>query len=835
MASRGDKRGGGPRKGRSGSKGSPRSKGTKRATKPKAPRASKGPSKAKGKGGVDWRGILRRLLWSSAAAVGALGLGVAVVTGALYRQAAKQVEAKLESQLWELPGEVLSGPIPLWRGLETSPEDLALDLQGAGYARVERASEPGDFEVGSQSLVVRLRAEEGPGYSIPAQEVRVKFSDGRISSLSPKTAVLPPTVLAGVRGADNEQRTPRKLEDFPEDLRHAVLAMEDARFYEHPGVSVLGIARALVVNLISGETRQGGSTLTQQLAKNLFLTQERTLSRKGHELLLALALERSLSKDEILALYLNEIYWGQAGGAAICGADAAAQAYFGKPVDRLSLGESATLAGIISSPNTYSPLRHPERAQERRDLALQRMVDEFWLEQAQADGAKAKELKIQPGVRGRRAPYAVDALVDEVETALGQGAIAAQGLQVHSTIHPPLQRLAEEMLALSMDKLEAAYPKATGVQAAMVAVRVSDGAVVAMVGGRDYGESQYNRALLAERQVGSTVKPLTMLAAFDQDPALGPATLLLDEEIERRVDGKVWRPQNYDGSYRGEITLREAISDSRNIPAVLLAEELGYRELKASLVSVGLEDATDLPSVSLGGFEGTPLQLAGAYTTFPAGGVYHSPRLLVEVRDETGATLLSRPERSKRVASERAAVLATSVLESVVSEGTGARASRFGAKGKLGGKTGTTDGYRDAWFVGFSSELSVAVWVGFDAGGSAGLSGSKAALPSWSRFMGGSGTGGGSFPSSRQVVEAAFCVSQEWDLSGCTECGTELFTKGQAPVFGCAQPLTAPLDAIEALIESRRNPNASGPQTPGAPGDESPEPQKERPWRRLWR
>lgn len=816
-------------KGKSGTGNSGKGKPPKKARKPakkarKPPARKRTPSKARSApGGWILRGILRRLAISVGVAAFAAALGGALVLFVLIRDAEEQVSARLEADLWDLPGEVLSGPIHLWPGLRHSPEEMALDLQGAGYARVNKAVQPGDFQVGSDSVLVIRRPDSGPGWRVPGGEVLVTFKGGRVASVTPESpAILPPTRLAGVRGADNEARTPRALEDFPEHLRHAVLAMEDARFYEHQGVSIVGITRALLTNLISGETRAGGSTLTQQLAKNLFLSQERTLSRKANELLLAFALEKELSKDEILALYLNEIYWGQSGGVAICGADQAAQAYFGKPVDRLSLGESATLAGIISSPNSYSPLRHPETAQQRRDIALQRMADEFWLDPAQVKEERSLPLVVIPGVQGRRAPYAVDALVDEVEATLGQGAIAAQGLRVHSTIHPPLQRMAEEVLTESMSKLEAAYPESTGVQAALVAVRVSDGAVLAMVGGRDYGASQFNRATLAKRQVGSTVKPLTLLTAFEEDTHLNTGTLFTDAPIERRVDGKTWRPKNYDGIYVGDIPLRDAIAKSRNIPAVLLAERLGYGRLQKALHALGLSGATALPSVSLGGFEATPMQVAGAYTAFPSGGVYAPPHVLRAAEDQDGKVLLDREPTPTRVASERAAVMATSVLQSVMETGTGARASAFGASGAIAGKSGTTDGYRDAWFVGVTPTIAVAVWVGFDEKGSAGLGGSKAALPTWSRFVAASGTTSGRFPTSKDVVEKDTCVSQEWLLGECSECRPELYSQGTAPIFGCGEPL---MGGVEGLLDRTRRevegqdgvPDPSTPNKPGKP------------------
>ena len=760
------------------------------------------------------RAVKRLTIASTLAAT----VGVSLVGLALYRDAVQQVRDGTSGQVWELPGRVWSGPVQVWPGMKLTPDELAQDLAGAGYARSADADEPGEFRVTGDAVMVHNRQDRGPGWKTAEGEVLVTFRDGRVSSTSPSDpATFPPTELASVRGADNESRRPRDLDDFPVHLRDAVLAMEDAHFYEHPGVSALGIVRALLVNALEGQTVQGGSTLTQQLAKNLFLSQERTLSRKSQEVLLAFALENEKSKDEILALYLNEIYWGQTAGIAIHGADEAARAYFGKPADKLDLGEAATLAGIISSPNTYSPLRHPERAVERRDLALKRMVLEGFLAQEDADAAMAEDLQVHPAIGARKAPYVVDAAVDAVEASLGRGAVAERGLDIYTEINPALQRHAEAMVELSMAKLDAAFPEAAGAQVALVAVRASDGAVLAMVGGRDYGDSQYNRALRAQRQAGSTVKPLTLLAALDEDPALSPGTLLLDEEITRTSDGTTWTPTNYDGQYVGEITVRDAIATSRNIPAVLLAEQVGMGDLQRLYADLGLEGATRLPSAALGAFEVTPLELAGAYTVFAGQGVAAEPRLVRSATDLDGALLINDEPITRRQASARAAYMATNVMESVISEGTGTRVTTFGGAGAMAGKTGTTDDFRDAWFVGVTPELAVAVWVGFDQGRSVELSGATAAIPTWARFVSGTGTTGGAFPRPDDVVEADTCVGG-YEALACLECAPELYTRGHEPELGCAPPIVTDLmellpfggpessdaEAVEELKEKRR-------------------------------
>lgn len=780
---------------KSGDKPSPK------ATKaPRKPKRLDAPSGAGPAGAPLWRRALRRLFhWGLASALG-LTLGGGVIFVALYRAALAGVQERLAADLWELPGKVWSGPVELWTGLALEPEALAKDLLGAGYARVDSVARPGDFSVTSDSLTVWTKAASGPGYTVLEQKVTVKFASGVISAISPKSAVvLPPTALASVRGDDNEERVPRKLDDFPKSLRLAVLAMEDADFYRHRGVSPLGILRALYVNVTAGDAVQGGSTLTQQLAKNLFLSQERTLQRKVKEVFYSLALEQQLTKDEILALYLNEIYWGQSGGVAICGADQASRAFFAKPIERIGIGEAATLAGIISSPNNYNPLRHPAKAKERRDLALRRLQEEGWIEPELAKKELARPLAVAAGITGRRAPYAVDAALEEVEAKLGEGRVAGEGLSVYTLIHPPLQRLAERVVSESMAKLDEAYPKAKGVQVALVAVRVKDGAILAMVGGRDYAQSPFNRATMARRQPGSTVKPLTMLVGFDQDVELSPSTTFLDEPIERTVDGKTWSPGNYDGQYVGEVTLRKAMADSRNIPAVLLSEKVGLATLQDELQDLGLSGMTRLPSAALGGFDASALEIAGAYTVFPGAGRYAAPQLVRAVTRDDASLIVENAPLVVRRASPRAAYLSTSVLQTVMSEGTGAGASKYGAKGELGGKTGTTDSYRDAWFVGFTSDLVVAVWVGFDDNHTTTLTGGKAALPTWARFIAGLGTLRGGFTRPADVVEAEICQGEILD-GVCSVCVTELFSKGYEPQSGCdPSPMDLLLDRMRGV------------------------------------
>jgi len=782
----------------------------------------------KGRGGAARRPFLVALKSWTRAVLISLGVGTVlaggIVGGTLYRWALGEVDRGLAGPVWTVPGHVWSGPIDVWPGLAYTPEALAADLSAAGYARVVKAAQPGDFQASADAVVVNVRAASGPGWAVKAGEVLVTFTDGRVRSVTPQgRAAFAPAAMATIRGPDNENRNPVPLDRIPKNVRNAVLAMEDARFYDHAGIDPIGIGRALWVDLTEQEWKQGGSSLTQQVVKNLFLTQERTGERKLREALLSLAIERRLGKDEILRLYLNEIYLGQVGGSSICGVDAAARAWFGKPIERVTLGEAATLGGVISAPNAYSPARYPERATERRDIALARMVEIGAIDAAAAAAAKKEPMVTHLATVGRMSPWAVDHAVEEVEARVGQGAIAQEALEVHTSISPPLQRAAELALREGMAELVAAHPKLEGVQAALVAVRARDGAIVALVGGRDYADSLWDRGFGAKRQVGSTIKPLTMLAAFEADAGLSPATRFTDAPIERVHDGKPWTPANYDNVFVGPVSIRRAVAASRNIPAVLLAETVGMGNLKKAWRNLGLSGATDYPSAALGGFGATPVEVAGAYAVFASEGAYHTPWLVRAAADPGGDLRVdSPPEKASVRYSARATFLSLDVMREVLRSGTGKSAAKYGVGSGAAGKSGTTDGNKDAWFVGVTGGYSVAVWVGFDREKTLGLTGSQAALPTWARFVAATGTSGtvGAVPSGVERVEV--CV--ETDLPPCGSCAEtrpEYFTAGKVPDPSCgaleeaAETIQTTFQKIGAALGLGRNKDAA----PPAPAD----------------
>lgn len=734
------------------------------------------------------RNLKRAVLTEAATWLGAVAVGLTITGGLLWMRAKGDVAAYLADPPRTVPGVVWSAPVEIRPGQAASIPSVAGDLLAAGYDRVERVApgEPGrdcacagEFAVLPDGLDIITHGTDG----VPPSRTRLRIRDGHVVDGAP--AVLRPTVLATI-GEWEGRRSDVRLESVSPFLEPALLSMEDQRFRTHSGVDPWGVARAVLVNA-TGRDGQGGSTLTQQLAKNLFLTSERTLRRKVREVFFAAALESDLDKDELLELYLREVYLGQMGGVPIIGVEAASRAWFGVGAERLELHQAATIIGVIPAPNAYSPRRHPEIAEERRNLVLEQMVGTGAITRDQADAAKAQPLVLDGAIPGavRRAPWAVDLAVDHAEAHVGEGALAARGIHVHTSIQPLLQRAAEEAVALGIGELRAEYPKADDAQIALVAVRVSDGAVVAMVGSRNYAESPFNRAAHAWRQAGSTVKPLTLLAAFDQDASLSPLTTILDEPITRRIDGKSWTPSNYDDRFMGEITIRTAIETSRNIPAIKLAEDVGPHKLQAFLREAGLSRATHLPSAALGGFETTPLELASAYTVFPGGGTLHEAWLVDHITEADGTGAIDPRHRTEDLATARAAELATSVLHGVIERGTGASARQYGVSGRVGGKTGTTSGYRDAWFVGFTDGLAVAVWAGRDRG-DLGLSGSRAALPTWARFVAASGTAEPPRPLPEGVVAVEICTDSHLPARPeCTSTYEEHLPEAQVPGKRC--------------------------------------------------
>ena len=535
-----------------------------------------------------------------------------------------------------------------------------------------------------------------------------------------------------------ENRTPVQLASVPEVLIKALIATEDARFYSHRGLDYRGIARALVRNVRGGKILEGGSTLTQQLAKVLFLTPERSYLRKLKEMTLALKIEQRYTKQEILTLYLNQIYFG----SGAYGIEAAAQTYFGKPARDLNIAECALLAGIPRSPKYYSPFRSQENALARRKHVLDRLVKTTAIASAQAEEAKQAPLPTQPTIQHKGlapAPYFVEYIRQKVEERFGSSILYSGGLNIYTSINSILQGYAEQSLLAGLARLEAKFDrKQKGnqpLQAAIIAIEPSTGHIQAMVGGRDFNKSQFNRAWQALRQPGSAFKPIVYAAAIDR--GYSAADLLSDTPMSIRIDSKkTWTPENFTRTYQGDVTLRKALAQSLNVPTVRMLSKIGIDETIRFARTLGIRSPLRpvLP-LALGSSDVTLLELTAAYAVFANNGVRREPVAILLITDSSGRVLYANDSMPVQVLKPETAYLVTNLLKGVIDLGTGWKARELGRP--VAGKTGTTNDYHDAWFIGYTPVLTAGVWVGFDNQRSLGskATGSRAALPIWLEFM----------------------------------------------------------------------------------------------------
>ena len=576
-----------------------------------------------------------------------------------------------------------------------------------------------------------------------------------------------------------EERYPVSLHDVPASLIQAVLAVEDQRFYQHHGIDFKRVFGAMVADVRAGGLAQGGSTLTQQLAKNLFLTSSRTPLRKLREAAMASMLELRYSKATILEAYLNEIYLGQDGARAIHGMGAASRFYFGKNVQHLNLAESALLAAIINAPNHNAPNRHPDAARQRRDLVLQLMADQHRISQAAADQAVANPLptRVHPATAldGRNFRDAALAAIDH--------RLPQRGEAVYTTLDANLQRAAERSVARGLARL-----RDTGMQAALVAIDPRSGEVLAMVGGRDYGASQFNRAVTALRQPGSAFKPIVALTALarsgNRQPSFTLASVINDEPLRVETASGPWEPADYDGEFRGPVTLRDAMEQSLNVPFARIGLAVGPAEIVATARRVGITSPLDaVPSLSLGSSSISLMELVRAYGVLAAGGNLAASRMVLgqaRYGDTVRSISVATPSR---VIDPAVAYLVTSSLQGVISRGTGRALSALGHDDAIAGKSGTSSNWRDAWFVAYSPTLVVGVWVGYDDERSLHLTGAAAALPIVSQFLSEGTTDDDwtPFEMPAGVTEAVAPVPGDAGDAG-PDCGTqEFFLSGTEP------------------------------------------------------
>jgi penicillin-binding protein 1B len=692
----------------------------------------------------------------------ALGVGIPallflLVVGYSYNQLSHLIDARMHGEFQRTDPRIFGRPLIIRRGQRVTLLQMVDRLNDLGYAQRSPVEQPGQFAIGRDALAVIPRAGDrarqtirfvfapltpkGGGGALQYIESVTKKKE-RVESIEMDAPLLTALISEG-----REKRRDVPLAAIPPRMAQAVIAIEDRRFYDHSGVDWFGTSRAVLTNIFgSKKYLGGGSTLTQQLVKNTFLTsmwgldkaREKSPRRKFTEWLMSFALERKLSKDKILELYLNDVYLGQRGSFAIHGVPEAARLFFGKDVSNLSLVEAATIAGVIQAPPRYSPFNNPERAKERRNTVLHAMAETGFISADDAERASREPVQIVARALESEAPYFIDYLTQELQ----ERTKAAGAVDVYTTLDLHLQRIAQDAVREGLTRVDAilARRKPRFPQAALIAIDPRTGEILAMVGGRSYNQSQYNRAVSAKRQPGSVFKPFVYLAAFEHAHEDGrtditPATVVTDEATSFTFNNQIWTPANYENEYDGPITLRRALARSRNIATIKVAESTGFDNVAALWRRFGIgTPPKGYPSIALGVFEATPLEIATAYMVFPNEGAIRPLRGLSRIVSEGKSVPIDVPA-PKIVARKDTTFLVTNMMRSVLNEGTAAGARSAGFTLDAAGKTGTTNDLRDAWFVGFTPELLTVVWVGLDDNQALGLSGAQAALPIWTQFM----------------------------------------------------------------------------------------------------
>lgn len=681
-----------------------------------------------------------------------LGLVIAGLGGLIvFFYVDARVQKALISPRSDEPPAIYAEPLFLASGEAMGEDALRVELQNRRYRETSRPpSNPGEFHVSNGRAEIITRDFVGPDgvernsshgfYSVGDQSIAA--ADG-----SPMRGLwLEPDVISYLGATDFRASKQLSFAKIPKQIKQAFIAIEDERFYSHHGIDFFGIARAAVKNILAMRVVEGGSTMTQQLAKNLLFSARRSIIRKLLEIPAAFSLELRMSKDEIFERYLNEIYMGQEGSVAIHGIAEGAATFFGKKVDELTLAESALLAGLVKAPIGYSPRKHPERAVKRRNLVLDKMADLGFISSDQAHRSKLEKLSvIQETLHARSAPHYVAALSQILSGEIGLEHDALPDISVYTSIRSNFQRCGEEAVAWGLNRLEESHPKfkerRLPLEASLLAIEPFSGKVRAWVGGRDYSKNQFDHVIQAKRQIGSTIKPFVYLTALDERlndyKVATPLTILPDEPMEiNLVTKNTWVPENYDHKYEGDMTLRFALENSRNLPTVYLAQKVGLDAFWDTAARFRIApNLPKVPSLALGAADTNLLSLVAAYGALANGGIYVAPRIYLSAIYSSGEIAAQSPVEESRLVDEGPVYVLTNILQGAIDRGTGHVIRELGFAGEAAGKTGTSNDTRDAWFIGFTPKIAAGVWVGFDDNSKTGLSGGQGAAPIWAKFM----------------------------------------------------------------------------------------------------
>ncbi|HJQ67415.1 MAG TPA: PBP1A family penicillin-binding protein [Blastocatellia bacterium] len=795
-------------------------------------------------------------------ALGVLSLVAVAVTVFFYVKYSIMIDTWRQGDIIVRTTGIYAAPRSIRVGQALSLDQLKGHLDSIGYVESskEADSKRGRYLIKNGSIEIHTSLDSKINNAPQFPNIIVSFGgNGRaitkITSIDSKrnldTALIEPEMVTAF--SNDKQRQKQKLvsfKDLPKHYKDAVVAIEDRQFFEHSGINFRGIVRAVWRDASEGELQQGGSSITQQLVKNFFLTPERTFKRKSQEMMIALVLETKLTKAEIFELYANDVYMGQSGSYSINGVGEAASVYFNKDVVNLTLPEAAFLAGIIRGPSLYSPYRDPERAKARRNQVLDSMFEAGFIDEATARQAKATELKIEPKRRAVNsdAPYFIDYLQQQLLSESATRDLSQQSFRVYSTVDMDLQRAADKAVGDTLAKLDPIFSKRKKnpvppgtLQAALVALNAKTGEIVAMVGGRDYGQSQLNRAIDANRQPGSVFKPIVYATAINtayedsSDDIITPANMFLDAPETFYYGGsKTYSPDNFGKAYSNrDVTMRDGLVHSLNVVTVRIAEKVGYGKVARMAEKLGLPRPQPFPALALGTAEATPLEIAQAYTAFANNGYLATARPIKRISNSEGVSIIETRAETRPALKPGVSWLMTNMMQDVLNKGTAARARAMGFTATAAGKTGTS---RDGWFAGYTPNLVCVVWVGFDDNSELGLEGSQSALPIWAAFMKQAlalrpDLGGDSFPKPDGIVSAEIDpTTGELATESCPTRRTEYFVEGTQPVDSCEahagglpfeaplpppgdQPLQPPKDPPERIPPAAREPERPTEQT----------------------
>lgn len=673
---------------------------------------------------------------------------VSVVVGAAYvAYLDYTVRSQFEGKRWSLPARVYARPLELYTGLEINPKDFIKEIKKIGFQANSRLNSPASYWQTGNDIYLTTREFEFWDGVEPAQKVIIGFSANRIISLRHRGSGnnvdlvrVEPLLVGGIYPAHKEGRLLIQLKDTPSLLVKTLFAVEDREFYSHFGIAPSSIARAIWANLRAGRTVQGGSTITQQLVKNFFLSRERSLTRKANEAIMALLVEWHYDKDEILEAYLNEVYLGQSGQRAIHGFGLASQFYFGRRIKELNIAQTALLAGIIKGPSYYDPRRHPKRATKRRNLVLKVMLEQGLINKRRYQLETKRSLQLIPKPRASATEYPayLDLVKRQLKRDYRDEDLRSEGLQIFTNFDPIIQRQAELSLTQTIKRLEKQRKlPAKKLQGAVVVTSVNQGEILAIVGGRNTRQDGFNRALDAVRPIGSLIKPAVYLdAVASKEYSL--ASMLDDSAITLDMGaGEKWRPANYDKQYHGQVLLRDALIHSYNVSTVRLGQRLGMDRIASALKKLGIRRSVHrFASLPLGTAAFSPLEVTQMYQTLAASGFRSPLRAIREVLDVKGKALQRYPLTVEQVYNPEAVYLINTTLQSVVEEGT-ARGlkKRLPENLVVAGKTGTTNDLRDSWFAGFTGSHVGVVWLGMDDNRAARLTGASGAMQVWGSLM----------------------------------------------------------------------------------------------------